>query len=124
MKNSANAHIAVHQHRLKKAPREFGVPFNRKSEEYDYMKNAWLMRHPFKKNYALMILALAAPIVVGLYALMIGSWVYAAAFGLVAIVNFDLFHHSNKKVMPYTFRLLVKWESKIYKEPYDARLEE
>ena len=78
----------------------------------------------YSKTYALMILALATPLVVGLYAMIIGNWVYAAAFGLASIVNFDLFYHSNKKKMPYTFRLLVKLESKIYKEPYDPRLEE
>lgn len=76
------------------------------------------------KTYALMILALTIPVFVGLYAMIISDWVYAAAFGLLSIVNFDLFYHSNKKVMPYTFRLLVKLESKIYKEPYDPRLEE
>lgn len=76
------------------------------------------------KTYALMILALAIPVVLSLYAMIVGNWVYAAAFGLLSIVNFDLFYHSNKKMMPYTFRLFVKLESKIYKEPYDPRLEE
>jgi P2-related tail formation protein len=87
------------------------------------MKRDNLIKH--SKTYALMIiLTLAIPIVVGVYAMIGGNWVYAATFALLSIVNLDLFYYSNKKMMPYTFRLLVKLESKIYKEPYDPRLEE
>jgi len=86
------------------------------------MKRDNVIKH--SKTYVLMILTLATPIVLGLYAMIGGNWVYAAVFGLLSIVNLDLFYYSNKKMMPYTFRLLVRLESKIYKEPYDPRLEE
>lgn len=81
-------------------------------------------RTKYGKTYALMILALTVPIVVGLYAAIMGDWVYAAAFGLLSIVNLDLFYNSDKKKVPYTFRPILKLESEIYKEPYNSRLEE
>ena len=86
------------------------------------MKRDNVIKH--SKTYVLMILTLVTPIVVGLYAMIGSNWVYSAVFGLLSIVNLDLFYYSNKKMMPYTFRLLVRLESKIYKEPYDPRLEE
>ena len=86
------------------------------------MRRTRLGRH--YKTYGLMIVALLTPVVVGLYAAIRNDWVYAAAFALVSIVNFDLFYHSDKKTMPYTFRPVVKWESRVYKEPYNPRLEE
>ena len=77
-----------------------------------------------RKTYMLMILALITPAALTGYAIIIGDWIYAVAFGLVSFVNFDLYYHSTKKEMPYTFRPLVKLESIIHKEPYDPRLEE
>lgn len=77
-----------------------------------------------RKTYVLMILALITPPVLAGYAIIIGDWVYAIAFGLVSIINFDLYYHSTKKVMPYSFRPFLLLESIIRKEPYDPRLEE
>jgi hypothetical protein len=77
-----------------------------------------------RKAYVLMVLALITPLVLTGYAILIGAWVYAIAFGLVSIVNLDLYYHSTKKVMPYSFRPILFLESIIRKEPYDPRLEE
>lgn len=77
-----------------------------------------------RKAYVLMVLALITPAVLTGYAVIIGAWVYAIAFGLVSIVNLDLYYHSTKKVMPYSFRPILFLESIIRKEPYDPRLEE
>jgi hypothetical protein len=71
-----------------------------------------------------MVLALITPLVLTGYAIVLGAWVYAIAFGLVSIVNLDLYHHSTKKVMPYSFRPFLLLESLVRKEPYDPRLEE
>jgi len=76
------------------------------------------------KTRGLMVLALVTPMILAIYSAFIGSWIYAGAFTLVTIVNLDLFYHSDKKTIPYTFRPFVKLESRIYKEPYDIRLEE
>lgn len=75
-------------------------------------------------EFTVMTLALALPIALTVYSILIAQFVLALALGISSAVNIDLFYNSNRrpKEIPYIMRPYLMLEAAYFKRAFDPKL--